>query len=83
MANNNSDRLALKTASIAPMKTAAMSSAGNAGKDKSISALSDKLRLAKKKRDIISGQNDRIAGGNGVRVQTTKNGVTYSNEIGL
>ena len=42
-----------------------------------------RAELAKKKRQIIRGQNDRIAYGNALRVTTNKNGVQTSNAIGL
>jgi hypothetical protein len=39
--------------------------------------------LAKKKAEIIRGQNDRIPYGNALHVTTNKNGVQTSNPIGL
>ena len=42
-----------------------------------------RAELAKKKAQIIRGQNDRIAYGNALRVTTNKNGVQTSNAIGL
>jgi hypothetical protein len=46
-------------------------------------ALVDKLQASKKKRDIIKGQNNRIAYGNSLRVTTEKDGVQTSRPIGL
>ena len=77
---NNSNRLALKPSANTPKN--ATSNAPYANKNK-IAELADRLRLAKQKRDIIKGQNDRIAYGNSLRVPTEKDGVRTSRPIGL
>jgi len=51
---------------------------------KTMSALEMKREeVAKKKAEIIRGQNDRIPYGNALRVTTNKNGVQTSSPIGL
>ena len=78
--NNVSNRLALKPAQNMTSKNVVGS---NARAEKNMKALVDKLQASKKKKDIISGQNNRIANGNSLRVTTEKDGVQTSRPIGL
>ena len=78
--NNVSNRLALKPAQNMTSKNVV---GANARAEKNMKALVDKLQASKKKRDIISGQNNRIANGNSLRVTTEKDGVQTSRPIGL
>ena len=75
-----SNRLALKPAQNMTSKNVV---GANARAEKNMKALVDKLQASKKKRDIISGQNNRIANGNSLRVTTEKDGVQTSRPIGL
>ena len=57
----------------------------NSGANQGMSSMMDSKRrdLAKRKQQIISGQNNRVAYGNAPRIQTSKNGVISSGAIGL
>ena len=57
----------------------------NSGANQGMSSTMDSKRrdLAKRKQQIISGQNNRVAYGNALHFQTSKNGVISSSAIGL